>query len=219
MEQSVDRSKAAKLKAKALQRKENQRGSVNPSPGRFAFIDPQVDAERIDRFDEGSQPSPTAQRKKDRAGNGRGTTLLEANDDESPSEDEGFQQDARPSQGKRRRPQGSANLPIHPGPKRVRIEERPSQASPRATAGNSELIQSTHTLAREVARSNSERPKPIQTRRVWSSEEEAFLENSIREHGTSWSRLKKLDTEGILDGRDQVALKDKARNMKVALLL
>lgn len=66
----------------------------------------------------------------------------------------------------------------------------------------------------------AERPKKVQFRRAWTDLETETLLNMIEEHGTSWGSLKKIDDKNgkILESRDQVALKDKARNMKLDFL-
>ena len=60
----------------------------------------------------------------------------------------------------------------------------------------------------------------VQTRRPWSEEETSVLIEYIMEHGTSYAYIKQLDEDdqNILEGRDQVALKDKARNIKTDYL-
>ncbi len=65
----------------------------------------------------------------------------------------------------------------------------------------------------------AERPKKVQFRKAWTDVETETLLNLIEEHGTSWGSLKKIDGKnGNLAYRDQVALKDKARNMKLDFL-
>ena len=62
-------------------------------------------------------------------------------------------------------------------------------------------------------------PKRVQTRTPWSQEECDRLLELIATLGTSWSSIKNEDIGlDILHQRDQVALKDKARNMKVTYL-
>ena len=62
--------------------------------------------------------------------------------------------------------------------------------------------------------------KPPQVRKGWTEEETERLLDLIGEHGTSWALLKSEDfaAGNILESRDQVALKDKARNMKLDYL-
>ena len=62
--------------------------------------------------------------------------------------------------------------------------------------------------------------KPPQVRKGWTDEETQRLLELIIEFGTSWALLKSEDfaAGNILESRDQVALKDKARNMKMDYL-
>lgn len=62
--------------------------------------------------------------------------------------------------------------------------------------------------------------KPPQSRSAWTGVETDMLHYLITEYGTSWKLLKNEDREqgNILEARDQVALKDKARNMKMDYL-
>lgn len=55
-----------------------------------------------------------------------------------------------------------------------------------------------------------------QRRTFWTAKDEDHLANLIEEHGTSWAMLERIG--GFETPRNQVALKDKARNMKVAFL-
>ena len=71
-------------------------------------------------------------------------------------------------------------------------------------------------------RITASQPKAPQSRRAWTEDETERLLELIDEHGTSWKELKLRDQEqperGVLMNRDQVALKDKARNMKFDFL-
>ena len=62
--------------------------------------------------------------------------------------------------------------------------------------------------------------KPPQSRSTWTGVETDMLHYLITEHGTSWRLLKNEDRDQghVLEARDQVALKDKARNMKMDYL-
>ncbi len=62
--------------------------------------------------------------------------------------------------------------------------------------------------------------KSPQRRSAWTGAETEMLYHLITAHGTSWKLLKEKDrAEGpLLGARDQVALKDKARNMKMDYL-
>ena len=68
--------------------------------------------------------------------------------------------------------------------------------------------------------------RPTQVRKPWSAHETEKLLDLIQDLGPKWARIKEKDAkndvgeggEGVLDSRDQVALKDKARNMKLDYL-
>ena len=65
----------------------------------------------------------------------------------------------------------------------------------------------------------AETPKRAQSRRAWTDLETEKLIALIEEYGISWAQLKDYDGDnGVLANRDQVALKDKARNMKLDYL-
>jgi hypothetical protein len=75
-------------------------------------------------------------------------------------------------------------------------------------------FQAVSIAARHAVMQTTERP--IQKRTFWTGADEDRLVRLVEEHGTSWSVIAKLG--GFQTFRDQVALKDKARNMKVAYL-
>jgi hypothetical protein len=130
----------------------------------------------------------------------------------------------------------------HPSPKRQRVEqsERPESVQ-HSSSREAELDfdeddddrrrlvryqQSTSRSIQGVARA---RPRKPQTRVPWTQEEVIALIEYIEDIGTSWTNIKKMDdfwdedTETYkgpqhLKQRDQVSLKDKARNLKVDFL-
>ena len=76
----------------------------------------------------------------------------------------------------------------------------------------------TYVRANESAKQNMALgTKPPQKRSAWTGAETDMLHHLITEYGTSWALLKQQD-ENVLKARDQVALKDKARNMKMDYL-
>ena len=76
----------------------------------------------------------------------------------------------------------------------------------------------TYVRANESAKQNMALgTKPPQKRSAWTGAETDMLHHLITEYGTSWALLKQQDKE-VLGARDQVALKDKARNMKMDYL-
>ncbi|KAL8883241.1 MAG: hypothetical protein Q9192_007326, partial [Flavoplaca navasiana] len=155
------------------------------------------------------------------------------------SEDEGFQTDTRRVASSkrlnmaRRNDTNSANG--RSPPKRARTGREPrvavaddniADAMQRHNAANApppasqvEIYQLANSKAKERV---ALRPKSTQTRKPWSVEETNRLLELIEEHGLSWSLLKKLDhlhkDGAVLQDRDQGALKDKARNIKLDYL-
>lgn len=96
----------------------------------------------------------------------------------------------------------------------------PAQSQPpsRSQAQIAEQQKRINQLAKTQVRSRA--PAKVQTRRPWSDEETSTLIEYIMEHGTSYAFIKKLDMDdqNVLEGRDQIALKDKARNIKTDYL-
>lgn len=96
----------------------------------------------------------------------------------------------------------------------------PAQSQPpsRSQAQIAEQQKRINQLAKNQVRARV--PPKVQTRRPWSDEETSALIEYIMEHGTSYAYIKDLDRkdQNVLEGRDQVALKDKARNIKTDYL-
>ena len=143
------------------------------------------------------------------------------------SQDAGFQQPHhRPSSDRHAlRPINKRNAPELPPttgrspPKRTRFQEtlpgdhddegQAPQQPPRASQ--------VYNIANEAAKQMTAlQPKAPQSRKPWSEEETETLLELIDTFGISWKLLKIEDERrlSILENRDQVALKDKARNMK-----
>lgn len=210
--------------------KENLRRIHPPRPPAAprSFIDPQTNAQRV-QWSQETQPVTNAPRASQIR---RGKRPVPA-DDEDPgevSEDQGFEQDQRTVDVQRKRkeaPTASRRSAIVPSPKRARFQERPRVDQQRlrseeedsldATAARSQVPSSNYREVNQISKNLSRLhpPKP-QSRTKWSPLEEDQLISLIKLVGCSWSRIKRLDEErgNILALRDQVALKDKARNMK-----
>lgn len=96
----------------------------------------------------------------------------------------------------------------------------PAQSQPlsRSQAQIAEQTKRINRLAKDQVRARA--PTKVQTRRPWSEEETSTLIEYIMEHGTSYAFIKNLDEsdQNVLEGRDQIALKDKARNIKTDYL-
>jgi hypothetical protein len=182
-------------------------------------------------------------------------------DDESDSQDEGFQADRRDPDPKRRivtpvalTGRYSSTAPIKRSPKRARV-----QVDERADEVDEQAVQAAHRRQHSqpqprVRPSVSARPAPAeeifhkyedddlprpsatqvaasarvstalarrrtagtQSRTPWSEADTEHLIDLITEIGTSWSEIHKAGEFEV--ERDQVALKDKARNLKVLFL-
>ncbi|KAI9819253.1 MAG: hypothetical protein M1827_007409 [Pycnora praestabilis] len=206
------------------------------------FIERQANAERVD-FDDESQASHQPEAAERR--NKRSRAAIEESG--SVNEEDVFQQDDRKVDVASRRIQApvaqrrSAVPPSQPAssPKRVRVmqpspqlggdEEDNTQdavdrqvndainaqnlaSSQRGTPINT---QDVNDLAKRVVAARSK--QKVQTRHPWSEEATNRFVEVIEEFGTSWSKIAKLG-EPLFEGRDQVGLKDKARNLKVDFL-
>ncbi|MCJ1437246.1 hypothetical protein MMC27_006632 [Xylographa pallens] len=214
--------------------KENrpQPSSTSTAPGKQRlFIDRQPNAEKIS-FESQAESSrtcaPNVTSKRPRQN--------ESDEEEQasdPSEDEGFQKDSRPNLPKSSfaKRHVSASAPKSPA-KRVRLEaerERTTsidrdiqagvlQANAPPPMSQSQIYRAAQTQSRKVTALHN--PKRVQKRRAWTDEETEVFIDLIGEYGISWSLLKTMDEDNgnVLAYRDQVALKDKARNMKVDFL-
>ena len=214
-----------------------QASSRQALTARRSFIDPQAGATRL-TFDESQAPislSGSSDHSRKRKG-------VSGDDDEDLelSQDQGFQthdhdvdvaarRRAKLIQRKSRASQNSLGR----SPKRARVVAPTDvadevQASPEPTSSRGDVAPTStyeaHRKANMQAKIlSSMRPnKAVQTRKPWSIDETETLLHLIMNHGTSWSTLKNIDANSdlgeVLGSRDQVALKDKARNMKVDFL-
>ena len=161
------------------------------------------------------------------------------------SSDEGFQSQEDSSNATRqrhlkpatKRPALEPARPKRQTPKKVRVEENvdvhrlddagvardeqeaevhEQEAEAPLSQSHSEYVRANLSAKQRIAVV----PKPPQSRTAWTSKETEMLHYLITEHGTSWKLLKNEDLrqESKLIARDQVALKDKARNMKMDYL-
>lgn len=155
------------------------------------------------------------------------------------SSDEGFQEQAGSSHAEMRRRLKPATKRPAPeparlerrSPKNVRIQENVDVHTlsnrddvPRNEQEVEPPLSQAFDEYQRVRESAKQRgavvTKPPQSRKGWTSLETEMLHYLITEHGTSWKRLKDEDMKQdyVLEARDQVALKDKARNMKIDYL-
>jgi hypothetical protein len=105
-------------------------------------------------------------------------------------------------------------------------DEGAAQAGPsRASAqvvDDDDAPSSSYAFVKETAREAMMKyraPKGPQQRLRWSEDETDTLINLIDRYGCSWSRILEKGRGMFAESRDQVALKDKARNLKVELLM
>ena len=164
---------------------------------------------------------------------------LEDQDNQSSdlSEDEGIQQSRLPPtttssltrRNTAKRRATAARMTQQSPPKRDRAQADPrsshtrdsqprvlqEQQIPQSQAQNYYVVSAAAKMRRPPGRS-----KATQSRTPWSEEEIEQLISLIGLYGASYAQIKKRDDEqgGLLENRDQVALKDKARNMKLDYL-
>lgn len=147
-------------------------------------------------------------------------------DSQNMSQDGGFQH-RRTSERHPLGPISKRNTPeppetARPSPaKRARLRAAPSSDDDDIqTPQEPPRISQVYNIANEAAkRMTALQPKAPQTRKPWTEEETERLLELIVQFGTSWKELKHHDrNDEILIDRDQVALKDKARNMKFDFL-
>ena len=158
----------------------------------------------------------------------------------NPSQDEGFQHDARVLDVNRRQtlPPSHRRSPRNPHPPK---RQRSTQPSSGQALGDDEFhpiediigedepeqqhsnnssrapVTSAYRATTQLSRQfTAAEPRPIQTRRPWSPEEEDRLIELVAAFGTSYAEMSKMDmaTTKTLMHRSQVDLKDKCRVMR-----
>ncbi|KAL8807421.1 MAG: hypothetical protein Q9182_000760 [Xanthomendoza sp. 2 TL-2023] len=241
--QTAERDNAESNKENPATRQGVQRSLASRSiPRREAltrkgkFIDAQPGAERVAWESQDPQSSLPSTSRQEAV---QHTQDQDSESQSEPSEDEGFQQDKRQVTRTKKRnaaPRDDGANPLGSSPaKRARhVQERPPPAEADTLGSTLERHDNLNEpprpsqieVYREVNSSAKHRvasqPKKPQTRTPWSEEETSRLQELIEEYGISWKLLKELDAEHArgaeLKDRDQVALKDKARNMKMDYL-
>jgi hypothetical protein len=207
------------------------------------FIDPQPNARALE-WDENfldGEPGPSEQPEP----SGRKRPHESEDDEESDqSDDQGFQADRRPPDPRKREAASSKRARIESEGEDEEAEVRRqnrvrAEAALQASARDQEADDDAAddevdddnddenddesqappaTQAKAIARIKTAIAKPerIQVRKPWSPRDEAHLEELIAEHGCKWSIIEK---NGHFEREvNQGALKDKARNLKVAYL-
>ena len=225
----------------AEQNKENIPEMQPAAVPRRRLIDPQPGASRI-TFDtqEPSQAGPSTKRafrNPDQIGNHPESEYLP-----EPSQDEGFQTDTRPSFQTapipNMRRSGEESTPTRPSKRQRRSRTTPrARPAPRAAPATpqaqtlealgenptpSQLYAHVATQSRLIG---SQHQKPRKVKEPWTNDEINALVDYIATFGFLCGKIKEVD-EGTeqdpgprrLTRRDNVALKDKARNMKMDYL-
>ena len=214
----MDHVLALRDRAEAESNKENiveTQTNLQPPSGQRRLIDRQENATRVawDSQDTGSNQNATP------------ADLDEVDE---------FQQQQLPVNATSRRSLMSSNKRTAtepprsqgPSPKKVRIQTTngaraqsiaQDRQSSRPPASQLEEYLAANAAAKER---KAWQVKPPQVRKGWTEEETERLLELIEEHGTSWALLKNEDfaAGNILESRDQVALKDRARNLKLDYL-
>ena len=218
---------------------------VNKKP---SFNDRQTNAHRVsfdDSQQSGQQALPTnlVNKKRRHAAEDLEYVVEEAEDEgeiSDPSEDGGFERDSRVHDiqrkrtaapvGKRRAPATTEQSPA----KRIRQARAPDEDEDdeedlRAAADQHNRANAPRPSQAQIYKRTNEQaklfsatqqPKKVQRRNAWSGDETEALIDYIETIGTSWAQILKTDETDreVLQSRDQVALKDKARNIKMDFL-
>lgn len=200
------------------------------------FTDPQPNAQRIS-FDSQESVQPDSEKRGQHLPRREDSADVEVSSEEGEelSSESAFQSDQREITRQTRR--GRTLSGRHPAlvpsarrhlPTNVRVtsthgsasDEIKSSASRHNHDQNAAPSQfENYMKANRVAKFHTSRMKrPPQIRRAWTKEETEALLELVEKYGTSWAYLKQRDELERLKGRDQVALKDKARQMKFDFL-
>ncbi|KAL2850760.1 hypothetical protein BJY01DRAFT_126103 [Aspergillus pseudoustus] len=194
-----------------------------PGPTRMPttrFIDRQENAERVSPISQrGSQNA--VERVEERVSRKRARSPNEADT----SSDDDFDSDVREIDLERRR----AEKPQQ-GSKRRRVEEEEDEGTQETTNTNANVARDNNGI--ESPRRSRARARPAHMRSLprkslgsrvfWTEAEDNRLMRLMREHGTSWAVIVRQneaqpvqEDEARIEGRDQIKLKDRARNLKV----
>ena len=235
----------SQLNEKQRQQKENIRGQPagTNSSSRPRFIDAQPDAEKITDFNTQASQSQRQFRHppslSNRSPGKRKQTHDEVEDvTDAEADDDEFEDDNREVDMSQRRREAHR---VQPSPKRVRIEQpvpsssnqqRPQGTAPARSTSTQrgaqdprvqEYAEQKRIMSSQAARTvATKRQNYPQGRTRWDEASEMKLEEYVSEIGCSWAQIKKTDEDSgdaLFEGRDQVALKDKARNMKANMIL
>ncbi|KAI9785658.1 MAG: hypothetical protein M1816_008281 [Peltula sp. TS41687] len=219
------------------QDKENRYGEADAAPRKKAryFNETQENAQRI-RFDDSESDEQTP-RPVERA---RQMSRTQVAEDDEETEVE-FQSDARPvdenrRKVSRRRPRREGNA-SNKSPRQAErragdvdgtqqdqtqpTDEEQTDGEGPTDENQEPLDRIDHARVNRVAKTTvaAQNAHRVQVRRPWEEAATSRLIELIEneKYGTSWSKIEKLN-DPLLEGRGQVALKDKARNIKLDFL-
>jgi hypothetical protein len=130
------------------------------------------------------------------------------------TQDEGFTSTPGPATKKRQ------GRPPKPAPNLPESSIDPEEQRRRALESGQTYSQLQNDLKRNKSNKTAASGAEIKSRKRWTIEETGTLINLITQYGVSWAQIKKFDevNGNILADRDQVNLKDKARNIKFDIL-
>ncbi|KAL4935729.1 hypothetical protein BDV06DRAFT_206379 [Aspergillus oleicola] len=190
------------------------------------FIDRQQHAERISPIRDSNSPSAVG-RVEERVSRKR---TRPSSDSDSESGSDIYDYDSRPVDLDRRRAEKPAQSQSRS--KRQRVEAPEADADAHEVDDSNEPaseVEPPHPVPRrrQPAAIDSAPSTPSKykstAKRAWSEGEDNRLKRLMSEHGPSWATLVRQNTtqpeqegEVRIEGRDQVAFKDRARNMKIA---
>jgi hypothetical protein len=190
-----------------------------------AFNDPQPDAEQME-WDSLPESNREPRGTKEVYDNSN-VANAESSDDDSVFGPASTPPPTNRKRAKRRLEEAEKNTA--PSPKKARVSRPsrpPAQTRSRERSlpqenlpSRADLYNKVNGIAKQITIQRKD-TRPAQTRTRWSEKEIETLQQLIEENGISWSLIKRIDGEndGILASRDQVGLKDKARNMKFDFL-
>ncbi|KAL4781810.1 hypothetical protein BJX76DRAFT_334440 [Aspergillus varians] len=197
-----------------------------PGPSRSAaarFIDRQEHAARVSPIGD-SQLRSAVSRIEERASRKRGRSSYESESDAGSAL---FDYDSRSVDLERRR----AEKPQQSRSKRPRVEEPEAEENTNANANANEgtdLDESLRSVPRRstpplISSQRSAREYPSTARTRWTEAEDNRLKRLMRDHGAHWALIERQNQaqpvregEVRIEDRDQGALKDRARNIKIA---
>ncbi|KAE8150483.1 hypothetical protein BDV25DRAFT_154308 [Aspergillus avenaceus] len=229
---TLDLAKSSEEILNAIQRGHASKSDKAPGKtARVAFIDRQEDASRVSPISQEQDPQSAERRRRYRQSKKR----RRRNSEEQSSDEDPFQSDARPVDVARRR----AAKPDQPLGKRQRRENAEDEPAAQLQDGLQEEARGGAVPEAEATRDTASVPvSSSATHNVtstkstvrWTPSEDRRLIRLIEEvglggKGSNWCKIERQneaqamrDGETRIEGRNQVQLKDRARNLKIGFL-